>query len=83
MNMENKRYQPKHPLIRALLRKAEDGLSVNEIAATTGIDQDLVRKCLNKMPDCYIDRWVTGKSIPPTAIWCAVEVPENCPKPRS
>jgi hypothetical protein len=78
----NERYKPKPPIIRALLRKIDNGLSVNDIEAKTGIGQDLVRKCLNKMPDAYIDRWVTGKSIPPTAIWCVVQVPENCPRPR-
>jgi hypothetical protein len=83
MNLENKSHQPKHPIIRALLRKTGDGLSVNEIQSKTGIEQGLIRKCLGKMPDAYIDRWTAGKfRAPPTAIWCVVEVPENCPRPR-
>ena len=78
----NGKHKPKPPVIRSLLRECDDGMSVNEIEAKTGIDQDIVRKCLNKMPDAYIDRWIIGKSIPPTAIWCVVNVPEDCPKPR-
>jgi hypothetical protein len=77
----NERYKSKPPVIRSLLRECEDGMSVNEIEAKTGIDQDLVRKCLNKMPDAYIDRWVYLHSNP-TAIWCVVVIPENCPRPK-
>ena len=82
MNIENKHYQPKAPVIRAILRMFPDGLSVNEICAKTGISSRSVYPMLKKMPDCYIDRWKTGRRQPPMAIWCAVEVPEDCPKPR-
>jgi hypothetical protein len=77
----NERYKPNPPIIRSLLRECDDGMSVNEIEAKTGIDQDQVRKCLNKMPDAYIDRWVYLHSNP-TAIWCVVVIPENCPRPK-
>lgn len=77
----NEWHKPKPPLIRSTLRNAADGLSVNEIAIRTGINQDLVRRCLGKMPDAYIDRWYTQRAQPPVAIWCVVDVPENCPRP--
>jgi len=83
MTLENQHHQPKAPVIRALLKAFPDGLSVNEIKSKTNIEQDNIRKCLGKMPDAYIDRWRTGKfRAPPVAIWCVVEVPENCPRPR-
>ena len=79
----NEKHKPKPPVIRSLLRECDNGMSVNEIEAKTGIDQDLVRKCLNKMPDAYIDRWVyLNKCCNPTAIWCVVVIPENCPRPK-
>lgn len=83
MTLENKHYQPKAPVIRALLKEFLDGLSVNEIRNKTNISTRTIYPMLKKMPDCYIDRWLPGKfRTPPTAIWCIVEVPENCPRPR-
>jgi hypothetical protein len=83
MTLENQHYQPKAPVIRALLKAFPDGLSVNEICLKTGISSRCVYPTLKKMPDCYIDRWTAGKfRVPPAAIWCVVEVPENCPRPR-
>jgi hypothetical protein len=83
MIVENKHYQPKEPVIRDLLKAFPDGLSANEICLKTGIYERSVRPTLKKMADCYIDRWLPGKfRTPPTAIWCVVDVPEDCPKPR-
>lgn len=73
------------PRIRKLLRDNPDGLSTNEIKRALNLP-DSVRKSLSAMPDVYIDRWafrkepgrVRGRMV---AIWCAVEVPENCPRP--
>jgi hypothetical protein len=83
MIVENQHYQPKAPVIRALLKEFQDGLSTKDICQKTGIDQKSARANLKKMADCYIDRWTPGSlKEPPTAIWCVVDVPENCPKPR-
>ena len=83
MIVENKHYQPKSPVIRELLREFPDGLSVKEICEKTGISQRSVRPTLKKMADCYIDRWIPAqRKAAPTAIWCIVEVPQNCPRPR-
>ena len=57
-------------------------MSVADICAKTGIDPKVVRTCLKKMEDTYIDRWVLGRQQrPPEAIWCVVVVPEDCPRP--
>ena len=80
--MNEKKYQANPPVVRALLRQFEDGLSAKEIAERTGIDQDTLYRVLKKMPDVYIDRWIhLYDSGHPTAIWCSVDVPKNCPKP--
>jgi hypothetical protein len=76
-------------LIRSVLRRPEnrDGLTAREIAEIMGIDptvQSTVLNSLKTMPDCYIDRWVQpreGRGGPYAAVWCVVEVPENCPRP--
>ena len=78
----NERYKPKPPIIRAVLHAHPDGLSVADICWKTGIDSKVVRSCLKKMEDTYIDRWLLGRQQrPPEAIWCAVHVPEDCPRP--
>jgi hypothetical protein len=81
--MPVKKYQANPPIVRLLLRQFEDGLSPKEMAEKTGIDQDALYRVLKKMPDVYIDRWTFPRgSGHPTAIWCVVDVPKNCPKPR-
>lgn len=67
--------------VRALLRGHEDGLSASSIADAMAVDQSIVRNALRVMPDCYIDRWVKPRRGPWAAIWCAVPVPEHCPRP--
>jgi hypothetical protein len=82
MTFENVHYAPKAPIIRSALHAFPDGLTVAEICTKTFIEARVVRTCLKKMTDCYIDRWIEGKyQRPPEAIWCAVEVPQHCPKP--
>lgn len=66
--------------IRALLRSNPDGLTTAEICAALRLDDSAVRRTLPGMPDVYIDRWVKSGG-PLAAVWCAVEVPENCPRP--
>lgn len=66
--------------IRALLRAAPDGMRVKEIAEALTLDPSGVSRHLHRMPDAYIDRWVTSRGAP-VAVWTVVEVPENCPRP--
>ena len=67
-------------LIRALLRKSPDGLTVRELMAATGNGQSYTLTALRKMPDTYIDRW-TPVQHTHAAVWAVVEVPEDCPAP--
>ena len=67
-------------LIRSLLRKAPDGLTVRELMAATGNRQSYTLTAFRKMPDTSIDR---GTPVQNThaAVWAVVEVPEDCPAP--
>lgn len=71
----------KHPEIRVLLRAMDDGMTAAQISITLNIKQDSVRQSLANMPDVYIDRWIKPTRGPYAAIWCAVSVPEHCPRP--
>lgn len=69
------------PVIRTLLRKEPDGLTLVEIASTLAIDIGVARNAIKRMPDAYIDRWQLTQGGPPSAVWCVVVPPENCPHP--
>lgn len=72
-----------HPVIRQLLKNNPDGLSIKEISNTTNLLPDSIEKSLKGMPDVYIDRWTVGKQQKrEEAVWCVVEVPEDCPRPE-
>jgi predicted DNA-binding transcriptional regulator AlpA len=80
--MTANKYRANPPIVRAALKQSEDGLSTKEMAEMTGISQNALYRVLDAMPDTYIDRWTFPHGIGhPTAIWCVVDVPENCPKP--
>ena len=70
-----------HAAIRALLHQNPDGLMVSEIAKALGVKNDSIKVALRAMVDTYVDRWVKLRNAPMAAVWCAVEVPTNCPKP--
>lgn len=75
-----------HQDIRKLLREYPDGLTTYQITDRLKIScPDTVQNCLKNMPDAYIDRWIKthGCRGQYSAIWCVVEVPENCPKPNN
>lgn len=76
------------PQVRRLLRDFPDGMTAKQLAEhifQNGEKQACVNKSLSSMPDAYIDRYVqaapSGKS-KFAAVWCVVEVPENCPHPE-
>ena len=75
---------PKWPiLIRAILRKEEDGCTVAELADRLAAQKSSIASAVTRMPDIYIDRWTeAGQGRPYEAIWCVVVPPENCPKPE-
>jgi hypothetical protein len=69
--------------IRAILRAAPDGLTVQEILEQIPrVDKSHASRILRSMPDAYIDRWVSvhdGRWH--RAVWCVVVPPEHCPRP--
>ena len=68
--------------IRQLLRKNPDGMDVGTIASTVNREPSNVRRVLDTMPDAYIDRWTRFGGVGrPSAIWCVVVPPDNCPPP--
>ena len=69
--------------VRQLLRDNPDGMDVGTIANTLEREPGNIRTLLKTMPDAYIDRWTRFGGIgKPTAIWCVVVPPENCPPPE-
>jgi len=76
-----------HAEIREALRKMPDGTTIVVISALTGLHRDTVCQALPSMPDVYIDRWEkTARSKRYEAktwraIYIAVPVPPNQPKP--
>ena len=69
-----------HQKIRDLLKDSE-GLTTRQLQYRLEVDQRTLCKSLKSMPDSYIDRWSGPHRGQWAAVWCVVEVPEDCPKP--
>ena len=69
-----------HQRIRDYL-KDSDGLTTRQLQFRTEIEQRTLCKSLKAMPDAYIDRWTGPHRGQWAAVWCVVEVPQDCPKP--
>ena len=69
-----------HQKIRDLL-KGSDGLTTKQLQYRLEVDHRTLCKSLKSMPDSYIDRWSGPHRGQWAAVWCVVEVPEDCPKP--
>jgi hypothetical protein len=69
-----------HQKIRDQL-KGSDGLTTKQLQYRLEVDQRTLCKALKSMPDAYIDRWTGPHRGQWAAVWCVVEVPEDCPKP--
>lgn len=69
-----------HQRIRDYL-KDSDGLTTRQLQFRSEIEQRTLCKALKSMPDAYIDRWTGPHRGQWAAVWCVVEVPEDCPKP--
>ena len=69
-----------HQKIRDIL-KGSDGLTTKQLQYRLEVDQRTLCKSLKSMPDSYIDRWTGPHRGQWAAVWCVVEVPEDCPKP--
>lgn len=73
-----------HEALRNLLR-GTDGATASDAGARLGLDPSTAHKALRNMPDAYIDRWrpaISGRK-KFVAIWCVVDVPEDCPMPEA
>lgn len=68
--------------IRALLLAHPEGMTTRDIMVATKAADKSVRHSLSSMPDTYIDRWEFPRQGPLAAVYCAVEVPEDCPRPE-
>lgn len=66
--------------IRVLLL-GSDGLTTKQLQYRLEVDQRTLCKSLKSMPDAYIDRWTGPHRGQWAAVWCVVNVPEDCPKP--
>ena len=67
--------------VRALLLATPDGLTASQLTIDTGATYKSVRHSLSSMPDVYIDRWEYPRQGPVAAVYCAVVIPEDCPRP--
>lgn len=68
--------------IRALLLAHPEGLTIRDLCVATKATDKSVRHSLGAMPDAYIDRWEFPRQGPLNAVYCAVVVPANCPRPN-
>lgn len=74
------------PAVRELLRQHPDGLTILEIRKLLNmmdVDKSIMLRCLEAMPDAYIDRWIVVRKARGqySAVWCVVVPPTNCPHP--
>lgn len=67
--------------IRALLRQHVDGMTRSQIAQALSLHVANVSTALIAMPDVYVDRWAKATR-GYEKVWCAVQVPEDCPHPK-
>lgn len=67
--------------IRQYLRIQEDGATAAQIAEAIGSTAYLVTSSLRDMPDTFVDRWAKP-NMHWSAVWMAVDVPEDCPRPE-
>jgi len=75
--------------LRQVLQAHPDGMSVAAMCAALNVGRghSVIYQALRRMPDTYIDRWepardANGRAVGHRAVWCAVDVPANCPRPR-
>lgn len=69
--------------IRAVLHASPDGLTARQVRGKVVLlGRDGFNRAVARMGDVYIDRWVYVRpGVRPSAVYCAVAVPADCPKP--
>ena len=70
-----------HAKLRELLRMHPDGLTTTSISHYLDLAECAARSSLKSMADAYIDRWQPARNRSWAAVWCVVEIPEDCPRP--
>jgi hypothetical protein len=76
-------YRKIKPIIREVLLRHMDGLTVSDLIVQTGIDDRQLRRALVDMDDVYIDRWYTARhQRPAQAVYCIVKIPDDWPRPE-
>lgn len=68
--------------IRECLRQNHYGLTRQQLSDKLGIHIANVKTAILGMPDVYVDRWSMGKRGSYQKVYCAVDVPEDCPHPK-
>ena len=72
----------RHNNIRAILLRAEDGLTAKEIGLKLDTDRATIAKTMPNIYGVYIDRWIpTGGRGAPSAVYICVPIPKDTPKP--
>ena len=74
--------KPYHKPLREILTAHPDGLGTTTLAEMTCKCARSIYKSLKSMSDVYVDRWSEPRRGQYVAIWCAIKVPDDCPKPR-
>jgi len=62
--------------------KGTDGMTTRQLSALVDSGMRDITRSLKTMPDAYVDRWTGPERGQWAAVWCVVDVPEDCPKPE-
>ena len=64
-----------------IMKRYPDGVDAGTIGKELGKPDRSIYKALQRTAGAYIDRWANMNKRQYVAIWCLVEVPEDCPHP--
>ncbi|MBU3577545.1 hypothetical protein [Polynucleobacter sp. UK-Kesae-W10] len=67
--------------IRALLRKFPEGMTLKEINHVIQGKSLSIYRAIKRMPDVYCSHWVEPHGEKAQAVYKAVHVPDDCPRP--
>ena len=70
--------------LQTRLRKrlqGHDGMTTKQLSQLVDSCPRDITRSLKTMPDAYVDRWTGPERGQWAAVWCVVDVPEDCPKP--
>ena len=67
--------------LRQLLQ-GHEGMTTRQLSQLVDSGMQDITRSLKAMPDAYVDRWTGPERGQRAAVWCVVDVPEDCPKPE-